>query len=182
MNRYSWKVQWVLVLLLIAAFGAAVVIGSAQRSSVDCIARAVGTNVNRVSVRVISSTDTFYYPSRLRYDWEWTCKHLGFPIASNCFALTSTATPISDVLWVTITYCKDMSIIGPLVGEEVDAGGRTNLLDAVYALVGQKTTVSKWPLVAGAGRYRGKAIRIRTKPFSFRTTSHGEELAIIEFR
>src|SRR5882762_3111713 len=121
MSGYSRKLQWVFVLLLIAALGMAVIISSAQRSSAHCIARAVGTNVSAVSVRVTRGpTQTFYYPSRLRWDLDWTRRHLGLPIASNSYAITSTPTPMSDVVWVAITYRGRMPVIGPLLGEAID--------------------------------------------------------------
>ncbi len=184
MARRYRKLQWVFVLILIAALGAAVIIGSAQRSSVHCIARAVGTNVSGVSVRVTRGpTHTFYYPSRLHWEWDRACKGLGLPIESNSWAITNSPTPASDVLWVTITYRGGLSVVSPLVAEEVDDGDRIHALSVAYGLLDprRRTTVSRCPLVGGAERYRGRTIRIRATSLG-RELAPGRELATIKFR
>jgi len=138
-GRYR-KLHWVFALLLIAALGGAVIIGAARRSSVDCIARAVGTNVNGVSAWVTHGpTHTLYYPSRLRWAWDRACKRLSVPVKSDprfiglitntpTTGITNTPTLDSDLLWVAIGYREMLSVIGPLVAEEVDGGGRIHRL------------------------------------------------------
>jgi hypothetical protein len=97
------KLQRIFVPLLITAAAVGAIISAAQRGTVDCIARPVGTNVTRVSARLTRGpTHTFYYPSRLRWEWDRALKRLGLPAGTNSYALTATPTPASHVLWVTL--------------------------------------------------------------------------------
>jgi hypothetical protein len=138
------KLHWVFVLLLIAAVGGAVIIGVARHDSVDCIARAVGTNVNGVSVWVtLGPTHTLYYPSRLRWEWDRACKRLSLPVKSDprfigvitntpTTGITNSPTLGSDLLWIAIEYRERLSVIGQLVAEEVDEGGRIHRLAGTF--------------------------------------------------
>jgi hypothetical protein len=178
MSGEDHKLQWIFVLVLIASLGAAAFIGSTQRSSADCVARVIGTNVASVSARVTHGpTHTFYYPSRLRWAWGLVCKRLGLPFKTRSEIIGAAPRPASDVLWVAITYREKLPVLHLLVAEDVDDEGRVRSHPNFGGLLDESrlASVNKWRLAEGVEDYRGKTIYIRTM-------SHGKELASIEFR
>jgi hypothetical protein len=106
--------------------------------------------------------------------------------------ITNSPTLGSDLLWIAIEYRERLSVIGQLVAEEVDEGGRIHRLATAYELLDstRQTTISTCRLLGGAECYRGKTIHIREGIWSpgkevdvfGRPLSAGKELATIKLR